>query len=494
MIHGGHVNREALWFFFRGAGCYIYNLIFQRMKSTLPKLACLVILAVATLRSQAQTDPAQDSSPQDTTNNAPVTAAQAPPALPDYQQPPCPTDGYLWQPGYWAFDLAGGYYWIPGVWLAPPAPSLVWTPAYWAFADGLFIFHQGYWGGAVGFYGGIDYGYGYGGSGFTGGVWIGQTYRYNTAVVNVNTTVISHTYVDRSVVINNSVVNRASFNGRGGTSARPSPGEITAMGGHHFGPTGQQYSNQRSARSDGNQFYNRNHGIPAQVASNNGNGNSSAGKGDSHLLHSTLPSAAPSTDKGAAHNNQQLGPGRMTAPVASAAAPVTTTAPPASGTTNNKLDPAHTKHATTLTTNSPISTPAEPTGNDRVPESRDMAVVPAATAPASGVSHIKHAILPASAPLTDKGRVVSNQQSRGNSPVLPASFASRVSASRAPSYSSSATNSRPQTGATPTGQRPAYSQRAPAPAQRTTTTVPRTVASAHKPAPVASRPKPYKRD
>ena len=46
-------------------------------------------------------------------------------------------------------------------------------------------------------------------------------FRYNTAVVNVNTTVVRNVYVDRTV-INNTVVNRASFNGAGGVVARPS--------------------------------------------------------------------------------------------------------------------------------------------------------------------------------------------------------------------------------------------------------------------------------
>jgi WXXGXW repeat (2 copies) len=35
-----------------------------------------------------------------------------PPALPVYTQPPCPQDGFLWTPGYWAYGPAG-YYWVP---------------------------------------------------------------------------------------------------------------------------------------------------------------------------------------------------------------------------------------------------------------------------------------------------------------------------------------------------------------------------------------------
>jgi hypothetical protein len=40
-----------------------------------------------------------------------------PPALPVYEQPICPADGYLWTPGYWSYDDDGGYYWVPGTWV-----------------------------------------------------------------------------------------------------------------------------------------------------------------------------------------------------------------------------------------------------------------------------------------------------------------------------------------------------------------------------------------
>src|ERR1700733_11617512 len=100
-----------------------------------------------------------------------ISVHVAPPAIPVYVQPPCPVDGYLWQPGYWAYDDVDGYYWVPGVWVAPPDPGLYWTPSYWAFDAGAYGFHMGYWGDEVGFYGGINYGYGYSGYGYGGGRW-----------------------------------------------------------------------------------------------------------------------------------------------------------------------------------------------------------------------------------------------------------------------------------------------------------------------------------
>ena len=142
-----------------------------------------------------------------------ITANVAPPELPVYSQPPCPVNGYLWTLGYWAYDN-GDYYWVPRVWVSPPQPGYLWTPFYWGFENGNYGLHPGYWGRDIGFYGGVNYGYGYGGSGFYGGRWEENRFNYNTAVVNVNTTVIHNTYIDRTVIINNPIANdHRSFNG-----------------------------------------------------------------------------------------------------------------------------------------------------------------------------------------------------------------------------------------------------------------------------------------
>lgn len=172
----------------------------------------------------------------------------APPALPVYVQPPCPVEGYLWTPGYWAYGPAG-YYWVQGVWVAPPRPGLLWTPGYWGFAGGIYGWHAGYWGPHVGFYGGVNYGFGYGGVGFVGGMWEGGVFRYNTAVMRVNTTVIHNTYIDRTVV-NDRVINRTSFNGHGGIEARPSARENMAMHEQHFSPTARQESFRSQAANN----------------------------------------------------------------------------------------------------------------------------------------------------------------------------------------------------------------------------------------------------
>ena len=195
-----------------------------------------------------------------------VSITVAPPALPVYVQPPCPVDGYLWTPGYWAYGVEG-YYWVPGVWVHPPRIGVLWTPGYWGFARGVYGWRAGYWGPHVGFYGGVNYGFGYVGTGFFGGGWSGGAYRYNTAYSNVNTTVIRNVYVDRTVINNTTVINnRASFNGPGGITARPSPEEQAVAHEQHFQPTQNQMVHEQTASQDRSQLASFNHGRPTAPA------------------------------------------------------------------------------------------------------------------------------------------------------------------------------------------------------------------------------------
>ena len=197
-----------------------------------------------------------------------ITAGIPPPPLPYYEQPYCPADGYIWTPGYWAFE-DGDYYWVPGVWVLPPQPGYYWTPCYWAYTGGRYGWHPGYWGPHIGFYGGVDYGYGYYGSGFTGGRWEHGAFRYNTAVLRVNTRVVHNVYVDRTVVVNDRSATRVSFNGgNGGVAARPTVQEQTYVRERHASPTVQQTSHQQMAGRDRNQFASMNHGKPPTVAMN----------------------------------------------------------------------------------------------------------------------------------------------------------------------------------------------------------------------------------
>ncbi|HEX3837711.1 MAG TPA: YXWGXW repeat-containing protein [Steroidobacteraceae bacterium] len=174
-----------------------------------------------------------------------VQVREAPPPLPDDEQPSCPEDGYLWTPGYWAWAGAA-YYWVPGTWVQPPRVGVLWTPGYWGFVGGVYAFHTGYWGPHVGFYGGVNYGFGYTGVGFAGGAWQGNHYAYNRAVTNVNVTVIHNTY--NTTVINNVTVNKVSYNGgAGGIAAAPSAQERQFAHEQHVAPTPVQLQHRQQA-------------------------------------------------------------------------------------------------------------------------------------------------------------------------------------------------------------------------------------------------------
>src|SRR6185369_9310050 len=142
-----------------------------------------------------------------------VSVGIAPPAIPVYEQPFCPVAGYIWTPGYWTYGDFG-YYWVPGVWVAPPRVGWLWTPGYWAFTGGNYAFHDGYWGPRVGFYGGINYGYGYWGNGYEGGRWDHDRFFYNRSVNNINVVNIHNVY--NTTIVRETVINRVSYNGGNG--------------------------------------------------------------------------------------------------------------------------------------------------------------------------------------------------------------------------------------------------------------------------------------
>jgi hypothetical protein len=188
----------------------------------------------------------------------------APPALPVYVQPPIPAPNYLWTPGYWRWDPNGAeYFWVPGTWVAPPAVGLLWTPGYWGWAGGGYAWHAGYWGPHVGFYGGVNYGFGYVGSGYLGGRWDGGVFNYNRSVNNVNTTIVHNVYNER-VVENNTHV---SFNGgQGGIAAHETPQERQWHGEQHIAPTATQRQHEEVAMHTPEQHASFNHGAPTMAA------------------------------------------------------------------------------------------------------------------------------------------------------------------------------------------------------------------------------------
>jgi Skp family chaperone for outer membrane proteins len=194
-----------------------------------------------------------------------VSVAIAPPDLPVYDQPICPGEGYIWTPGYWAWDPdLADYYWVPGTWVEAPRPGLFWTPGYWAWGGSGFVFTAGYWGPVVGFYGGIHYGFGYLGEGYVGGRWDHGHFFYNTAVNNINVAVIHNTY--RTTVVRNDEM-RVSYNGgRGGINAHATPEQEAAARERHVAAVAAQTQQANDARNNPELRASVNHGRPAVAA------------------------------------------------------------------------------------------------------------------------------------------------------------------------------------------------------------------------------------
>jgi hypothetical protein len=197
-----------------------------------------------------------------------ISVGYAPPVLPVYVQPACPEPGWIWTPGYWAYG-DDGYYWVPGAWVPAPYEGALWTPPYWGWSGGLYVFHSGYWGRHVGYYGGVNYGFGYMGVGFVGGMWHGHDFVYNTAVVNVNRTVIHNTYINRTIVERNTIINDkhvAYSGGPGGIRHEANREERFAMNEHHEPPTRMQEGHFQAARADRGSYVKNNGGHPQNFA------------------------------------------------------------------------------------------------------------------------------------------------------------------------------------------------------------------------------------
>jgi len=190
----------------------------------------------------------------------------APPPLPVYEQPFAPGPGYLWTPGYWAWDPGiGDYYWVPGTWVRPPSVGVYWTPGYWGWSNRVYVFHSGYWGPHVGYYGGINYGFGYGGVGYAGGYWRGGGFWYNTSV-NRFAPGVRITNVYNRTVINNITINRVSYNGPGGANHRATREELVAERERHVEASAEQIRHREAAQHDQSLRASVNHGAPKVAA------------------------------------------------------------------------------------------------------------------------------------------------------------------------------------------------------------------------------------
>jgi WXXGXW repeat (2 copies) len=192
-----------------------------------------------------------------------VSITIAPPVLPVYVQPAIPAPGYMWTPGYWAYG-GEGYFWVPGTWVLPPSVGVLWTPGYWGWSSGVYAWNAGYWGPTIGFYGGVNYGYGYGGVGYGGGAWQGGVFSYNRTVNNFGSVNITNVY-SKTVIVNNT--SRVAFNGgTGGIAARPTLQEEAAMREQHTPATALQTQHEHTASTTRENLASVNHGAPTVAA------------------------------------------------------------------------------------------------------------------------------------------------------------------------------------------------------------------------------------
>lgn len=194
-----------------------------------------------------------------------ITVDVPPPPLPDYDQPEIPDAGYIWTPGYWTYDDDYGYYWVPGTWIFPPQAGLLWTPGYWAYDDGNYVYYDGYWGDQVGYYGGVDYGYGYEGDGYDGGYWRGGTFFYNRTANNINNVTITNVY--SKPMRAPAAGDRVSYNGGdGGITLRPTQQQQAFAHEHHVEPTPAQREHVAVASHDPSLRESHNKGRPTIAA------------------------------------------------------------------------------------------------------------------------------------------------------------------------------------------------------------------------------------
>ena len=119
--------------------------------------------------------------------------------------------------------------------------------------------------GDIGFYGGVNYGFGYVGVGYEGGHWENGAFAYNRTVNNFGSVAITNVY-EKTVVVEPGA-SRVSFNGgSGGTTARPTLEEEAAARERHVAAAPAQFQHERTASSDKSLLASENHGRPAVAA------------------------------------------------------------------------------------------------------------------------------------------------------------------------------------------------------------------------------------
>lgn len=199
-------------------------------------------------------------------SSAQIVVTIGPPQIRIDAQPPSPGEAFVWAPGHWGRN-ASGYAWIQGSWLMPPSAGMLWTPGYWRPQPGGFAWQAGRWGTSVGYYGGVNYGFGYLGSGFTASALRHDEIRHEV-----------QQYREESGVRSNA----------GGRPSYPSSDH-----GNGWSPNGQS-----SQAGHGSATYGGGRPNPSNIS---GNGNAGGGTGPSGSEGSSSPTSGVHAGAGAAN-------------------------------------------------------------------------------------------------------------------------------------------------------------------------------------------------
>jgi len=235
-----------------------------------------------------------------------VSVGVAPPILPYYAQPLCPGPGYIWTPGYWAYGDEG-YSWVDGAWVLAPYEGALWTPGWWGWGGGFYNWYPGYWGRRVGYYGGINYGFGYFGVGFYGGYWRGHDFFYNSAYSHVG--VGFHNIYSGPVNGIGVHPGGASFNGpRGVESAHPAGFDAnhgvdrgSALASAHSNTSAQGFHGNATANTTA-----RSYSRPANTGGSYSQSRSYSASSGSYQSHS-YQSSAPRSYSGGSYGGGSRG-------------------------------------------------------------------------------------------------------------------------------------------------------------------------------------------
>ena len=111
----------------------------------------------------------------------------------------------------------------------------------------------------IGFYGGINYGFGYAGA-LAGGRWENGQFFYNRAVNNLGAAPVTRVYNQR-IAINNTTIDRVSYNsGQGELQVKPTPEQEQVAAERRIAATPAQVTQVRTASINPEQFHSTNRG------------------------------------------------------------------------------------------------------------------------------------------------------------------------------------------------------------------------------------------